>query len=93
MAYAKEGSMTFSNVVVPASGLYTLAWRYAFASGLFPGVTDREMGLMVNGSVITATERFTVTGSFETYANSSLQVHLNAGKNSVSLLAVSDHPR
>jgi hypothetical protein len=49
------------------------------------------MGLMVNGSVITATERFTVTGSFETYANSSLQVHLNAGKNSVSLLAVSDH--
>jgi hypothetical protein len=91
MAYAKEGSMTFSNVVVPASGLYTLAWRYAFASGLFPGVTDREMGVMVNGSVITATERFTVTGSFETYANSSLQVHLNAGKNSVSLLAVSDH--
>jgi F5/8 type C domain/Fibronectin type III domain len=45
----------------------------------------------VNGSVITTTERFTVTGSFETYANSSLQVHLNAGKNSVSLLAESAH--
>src|SRR5215831_14812643 len=45
MAYAQEGSMTFNNVVVPASGLYTVDWRYAFASGLFPGVTNRQMGL------------------------------------------------
>jgi hypothetical protein len=91
MAYAQEGSMTFNNVVVPTSGLYTLTWRYAFATGLFPGVTDREMGLEVNGSVITTTERFPVTGNFETYQNSSLQVHLNAGKNSVGLLAESAH--
>ena len=91
MAYAQEGSMTFNDVVVPSSGLYTLNWRYAFASGLFPGITDRQMGVAVNGTVITTSERFTVTGSFETYQNSSLQVHLNAGKNSVSLLAESDH--
>jgi fibronectin type 3 domain-containing protein len=91
MAYASEGSMTFNDVVVPTSGLYTIDWRYAFASGLFPGVTDREMGLAVNGTVITTSERFVVTGSFETYQHSSLQVHLNAGKNSISLLAESGH--
>ncbi len=91
MAYAQEGSMTFNDVVVPSSGLYTLDWRYAFATGLFPGVTDRQMGLAVNGTLITTSERFTVTGSFETYKDSSLQVHLNAGKNSVSLLAESGH--
>ncbi len=91
MAYATNGSMTFNNVVVPASGLYTIDWRYAFQGGLFPGVTNRQMGLKVNGTVITTTERFPITGSFETYQHSSLQVHLNAGVNSVSMLAVSDH--
>ena len=91
MAYASEGSMTFNDVVVPASGLYTVTWRYAFQGGLFPGVNNRQMGLKVNGTVITSTERFPITGNFETYQNSSLQVHLNAGVNSISMLAVSDH--
>jgi hypothetical protein len=53
MAYAVEGTATFLNVVVPTSGNYTLTVRYAFASGLFPGVTDRPEGIMVNGVVIT----------------------------------------
>jgi fibronectin type 3 domain-containing protein len=91
MAYADEGSMTFNDVVVPTSGLYTVTWRYAFQGGLFPGVNNRQMGLKVNGTVITSTERFPITGNFETYQNSSLQVHLNAGVNSIGLLAVSDH--
>lgn len=91
MAYATQGSMTFNDVVVPASGLYTVTWRYAFQGGLFPGVNNRQMGLKVNGAVITSTERFPITGNFETYQNSSLQVHLNAGVNSISMLAVSDH--
>jgi fibronectin type 3 domain-containing protein len=91
MAYASEGSMTFNDVVVPTAGLYTVTWRYAFQGGLFPGVNNRQMGLEVNGTVITSTERFPITGNFETYQNSSLQVHLNAGVNSVSMLAVSDH--
>jgi len=91
MAYAKHGAMTFNNVVVPTSGLYTVDWRYAFQGGLFPGVNNRQMGLAVNGTVITTTERFPITGSFDTYQHSSLQVHLNAGVNSVSMLAVSDH--
>ena len=91
MAYATKGTMTFNNVVVPTSGLYTVDWRYAFASGLFPGVHNRQMGLMVNGTVITTTERFPITGSFDVYQHSFLQVHLNAGVNSISMLAVSDH--
>jgi fibronectin type 3 domain-containing protein len=91
MAYANNGSMTFNDVVVPTSGLYTVTWRYAFQGGLFPGVNNRQMGLEVNGTIITSTERFPITGSFETYQNSSLQVHLNAGVNSISMLAVSDH--
>jgi F5/8 type C domain/Fibronectin type III domain len=91
MAYAVDGTLTFNNVVVPTAGLYTVDWRYAFASGLFPGVTNRQMGLKVNGTVITSTERFPITGSFETYRDSSLQVHLNAGKNSIAMLAVDDH--
>jgi len=91
MAYATQGRMTFLNVSVPSSGLYTVDWRYAFQSGLFPGVTNRQMGLAVNGTVLTSTERFPITGSFDTYQHSSLQVHLNAGVNSVSMLAVSTH--
>src|SRR5260370_26502763 len=83
--------MTWNDVVAPASGLYTGDWRYAFQGGLFPGVNNRQMGLMVNGTVITPTERFPITGSFETYQHSFLQVHLNAGVNSISMLAVSDH--
>ena len=47
MAYAEEGTMTFNNVVVPTSGLFTVDWRYAFQSGLFPGINNREMGLSV----------------------------------------------
>jgi F5/8 type C domain/Fibronectin type III domain len=91
MAYASDGSMTFNDVVEPAAGLYTVDWRYAYQSGLFPGINNRQMGLEVNGSVITRTERFPITGDFETYEHSSLQVHLNAGVNSIGLLAVSDH--
>jgi hypothetical protein len=90
-AYSTKGTMTFNNVAAPSSGLYTIDWRYAFQSGLFPGVTNRQMGLKVNGTVITRTERFPITGSFDIYQHSFLQVHLHAGKNSVTLFAVSDH--
>jgi fibronectin type 3 domain-containing protein len=91
MAYAKAGTMTFNNVVVATSGLYTIDWRYAFQGGLFPGVNNRQMGLRVNGTVITSTQSFPITGSFDTYQHSFLQVHLNAGANSVTQFAVSDH--
>jgi hypothetical protein len=91
MAYSAEGTMTFKNVVVPKSGLYTVDWRYAFAFGAFPGVRNREMGLEVDGTVITRTERFPITGSFDAYRHSFLQVQLRKGRNTIVMLAVSHH--
>jgi titin len=91
MAYSSRGTMTFKDVLVKTAGLYTIDWRYAFASGLFPGVTNRQMGLSVDGHVITRTERFPVTGDFNFYQHSFLQAHLNSGVNSITLFAVSDH--
>ena len=67
MAYADQGSMTFLNVNVAAAGTYEVSFRYAFASGLFPGVNDREMGLSVNGQVVVDPMHFPITGSFERY--------------------------
>jgi hypothetical protein len=49
------------------------------------------MGLAVNGVVFTSTQRFPITGGFEVYAHSVLQVHLDAGKNTIQQFAVSDH--
>jgi fibronectin type 3 domain-containing protein len=91
MAYAQAGTLAFNNVVAATSGLYTVAYRYAYAPGLFPNVLNRQMGLMVNGVVITRTMRFTRTGSFDIYQESALQVNLRAGRNSVVLFNVSDH--
>jgi fibronectin type 3 domain-containing protein len=91
MAYADQATLTFNNVVAPSAGLYNVDIRYAFGPGLFPSVTNREMGISVNGVVITRTMRFTVTGSFMTYQDSVLQVNLKAGQNSMELFAVTDH--
>jgi hypothetical protein len=91
MAYADHGTMTFQNVQVAAAGTYKVTFRYAFASGLFPGVTDREMGLSVNGQVVANPMHFPITGSFETYRESSVLVHLNPGTNVISLFNISEH--
>jgi hypothetical protein len=88
MAYAAQATATFFNVTAPASGNYKLTFRYAYASGLFPGVTNRPEGIMVNGVVITSAQSFPITGNFETFENSSLVVPLNAGKNTVQMFNI-----
>jgi hypothetical protein len=85
MAYAAEGTATFFNVVVPTSGNYRSTFRYAYASGLFPGVKDRPEGIMVNGVVVINNLHFPITGSFQAFENSSLVVPLIAGKNTVQI--------
>jgi hypothetical protein len=91
MAYADTAALTFSNVVVPSAGLYNLDFRYGFGPGLFPSVTNREMGIQVNGTVVTSHQRFPITGSFATYQHSFTQAHLNAGPNTITLFAVTNH--
>ena len=91
MAYADTATLTFSNIVVPSAGLYNIDFRYAFGPGLFPNVTNREMALQVNGTVVTNHLRFPITGSFATYQHSSTRVHLNAGQNTITLFAVTNH--
>jgi hypothetical protein len=91
MAYAETATLTFSNVVVPSAGLYNIDFRYAFGPGLFPSVTNREMGLQVNGTVVTSHQRFPITGSFATYRHSFTQARLNAGRNTITQFAVTDH--
>src|SRR5713226_7642952 len=88
MAYAAQATATFFNVVVPTGGNYTLTVRYAYASGLFPGVNDRPEGISVNGVVITNDMHFPITGNFETFENSSIVVPLNAGKNTVQMFNI-----
>jgi hypothetical protein len=91
MAYSDTAALTFSNVVVPSAGLYNIDFRYAFGPGLFPSVTNREMGLEVNGTVVATHVRFPITGSFATYQHAFTQARLNAGKNAIMLFAVTNH--
>jgi malectin (di-glucose binding ER protein) len=91
MAYAAHGTATFFNVVVPSTETYKVTVRYAFSSGLFPRITDRPEGIMVNGVVITSDMHFPITGNFETYADSSIVIPLNAGKNTIQMFNVTDH--
>jgi hypothetical protein len=85
MAYAHDGTATFNNVVVPAAGPYTLAFRYAYSTGLFGGVLNRPEGIKVNGTLVTSAMDFPVTGDFETYQTASIVVNLRAGANSIQM--------
>src|SRR5262249_60771129 len=70
MAYADTATLTFNNVVVPSAGLYNIDFRYGFGPGLFPSVTNPEMGLLVNGTVVATLQRFPSTGTFAPYPHS-----------------------
>lgn len=91
MAYAVHGTATFLNVDVPSNGNYTMTIRYAFAFGLFQGVTDRPEGIRVNGVVISYDMHFPITYSFGDYDCSSILVPLNAGRNTIEIFNVNNH--
>jgi hypothetical protein len=90
MAYADQGSMTFFNVNVSTAGAYEVTFRYGFGPGLFPGITDRQMGLSVNGQVVVDPMHFPITSSSR-YSSSSALVRLNQGQNVISLFNISEH--
>jgi len=91
MAYAVNGTMAWYNVTVPAAGTYQLKFRYAFAYGLFPGVSDRAEGIKVNGIVADSNMHFLVTGSFDTFCHSAINVVLNTGTNTIQMYNLSEH--
>ena len=91
MAYATEGVMRFDNVVVKSAGTYQISFRYAFAGGFFPGVTDRAEGLMIDGQVVNANMHFWITGDFGRFCHSWVNVQLKAGRNEILLYNISDH--
>src|SRR5260370_2305460 len=91
MAYADTATLTWSDVVVPSTGLYNIEFRYDFGPGLFPTLTNREMGRSVNGSVITLHMRSPITRSFSTYQHAVIQAQLLAGQNSIEQFAITAH--
>lgn len=94
MAYASGGVMRFDNVVVPSDLTYQISFRYAFTYGLFPGVTDRPEGLMVDGQAVAIMD-FWITdpthGTFGVFCHSWVNVHLSAGRHEILLYNISDH--
>jgi len=85
MAYATGGTATFSNVVVPAAGNYTLTIRYAFAGGLFPSFQNRPEDIYVNGARVVQGMSFPITHDFENYQTSTVTIPLKAGVNTVQM--------
>ncbi len=74
-------SLTFA-IEAEASGVFTLAWRYALSSG------DRPLALTVNGVVVDPSLSFDATGSFSTWGEVSATAFLNEGLNTVTLASV-----
>jgi autotransporter-associated beta strand protein len=67
------------NVNAPSNAVYSVAIRYALASGSLP------LQLMVNGSVVAASLNFPATGGLANWAFVTNNVTLNAGNNVIQL--------
>lgn len=76
------GSFVEWTVTAAAAGNATLAIRYANGTS-----TNRPMDLRVNGSVVSAARAFPGTGSWDTWATSTLSVPVVAGGNTIRLTA------
>lgn len=91
MAYATYGTATFFNVVVPSTGNYTVSVRYAYDSGLFPGIIDRPEGIMVNDIVVSYGMHFPINHSWDNFAEANIVVPLKAGKNTIEMFNITNH--
>ncbi len=76
------GSQLSFNVNGTSSDTYTLSFRYA--SG---GTADRNAKVLVNGVSQNAAFAFPATGVFTTYSTIDISLALNAGSNTVQLVA------
>jgi hypothetical protein len=69
-------------MTVPASGSYTLSWRYSNGGG-----TDRPGSLLINGSTVVSSIPFPATTDWTTWTTASAVVSLNAGTTDIRLQA------
>ena len=76
------GSYVEWTVNAAAKGIGVLAFRYANGTD-----TNRPMDIRVNGAVVAAGRAFTGTGSWDTWATSTLLVPLLAGTNTIRATA------
>jgi hypothetical protein len=89
--YNGDGFLDYTNpsndfikwtVYVPASGNYSLSFKYALATG------SRPLKLTINGVQQIASIPFPTTGSFATWANYTTNQFLEAGNNTITLTAI-----
>ncbi|RCG25944.1 oxidoreductase [Sphaerisporangium album] len=73
-------------VNAPAAGTATIALRYANGTTI-----NRPMDVSANGAVVSAARAFNGTGSWDTWATSTLTAPVNAGSNKISLTATTDN--
>jgi Carbohydrate binding module (family 6) len=71
-------------VTAPSAGTASLTVRYSNGT-----TTARPMDISVNGTVVEAGHSFASTGTWDTWANYTLTVPLNAGANTVRLVSTS----
>ena len=75
------GTLTFSNVTVPAAGTYNVTLVYCDGS---TGTTGRQADVSANGGAAQLVT-FTPTGSFSTVGAMTVRLALNAGANTIEL--------
>jgi unsaturated rhamnogalacturonyl hydrolase len=75
-------TIQWNGVKVQSTGTKRLKFRFANA-----GTSSRPAEVQVNGVVVTSNLAFAVTGSWDTWAASTIDVSLNAGDNTIRLRA------
>jgi hypothetical protein len=78
------GSYLEWTVNAPAAGSATLSIRYANGT-----TANRSADVSVNGTVVSAARAFNGTGSWDTWATSTVTANLNAGNNTIRVTATS----
>lgn len=70
------------SVNAATAGSYEISFRYALATAA------RSLQIQVNGKTISSALSFPTTGSWSTWSDVSLSVHLNAGANKIRAIAI-----
>ncbi|GLX00135.1 glycosyl hydrolase family 8 [Microtetraspora sp. NBRC 16547] len=76
------GSYVQWSVSAAAAGSATLTFRYANGT-----TADRPMDIAVNGTTVSSGKAFNATGNWDTWADTSVTVNLNAGANTIRATA------